>query len=437
MVADPLEHAFTDALAQLVAGDKPSRIAVAVSGGPDSMALALLTARCHANELVVLIADHGLRPESAMEAKQTQKWLLAHGIKSEILPLQLDAKKAAKQERARDARYHALTRYCHSHGIRHVLLGHHADDQAETFLLRLLAQSGPMGLAGMSARRDYDGILWLRPLLNQRKAELLDWLNAQQQPFISDPSNHNTDYTRVQLRQFLAGQPPASVTRLLALIQRFGIHRQQHEARIAELISRHIHTYPFAYATLDHAALELPDEWLADMLARLLCHISGKTQPPRREKLQRLITALRRDKKNHTIHGCLLSPAKNIWKCSPEAATQPPALPLAQALSHGRWGAYRIEGEAENPADYRIAALGPAGLAAIKRSIRPKAPFTPRILMTLPALWHLEAPILVPHIADGYQAAAKPDIAMRFAPLKPLADQGFCVLNTPSFNRKD
>ncbi|WP_081991868.1 tRNA lysidine(34) synthetase TilS, partial [Inquilinus limosus] len=133
--------------------DRPLRLAVAVSGGPDSMALSLLAARWvrqRGGQILALTVDHRLRPDSTAEAAATGASLTRHDIPHRILTWS-DAPARASQDQARRARYGLLGQACREVGIRDLAVAHHREDQAETVLLRLARGSGVDGLAGMAA----------------------------------------------------------------------------------------------------------------------------------------------------------------------------------------------------------------------------------------------------------------------------------------------
>src|SRR5580700_10131771 len=130
------------------------RLAVAVSGGADSMALALLAQRwaeARGGELTALTVDHRLREAAAGEAAQVGRWLGQRGITHRILVREDGHPRGGVQAAARDARYRLLESWCREAGVLHLLVGHHREDQAETLLLRLARGSGLDGLAGMAA----------------------------------------------------------------------------------------------------------------------------------------------------------------------------------------------------------------------------------------------------------------------------------------------
>ena len=112
------------------------KLAVAVSGGADSLCLALLTSQIA--DITALIVDHGLRPESTTEANAVQQQLIQHGIEAEVLTWRAEEKPTSNiQAAAREARYKLMADWCAANDVQHILVAHHQDDQAETFLLRL------------------------------------------------------------------------------------------------------------------------------------------------------------------------------------------------------------------------------------------------------------------------------------------------------------
>ena len=182
-------------------------VAVAVSGGPDSMALLALThewALAHGKHVHAMTVDHALRAESAREAAQVGIWITAHfpGVTHEILRRDADTITPTRlQEQAREDRYELMRAACARAGIVHLLLAHHRDDQAETFLFRLCKGSGLDGLAAMKHQSERDGLSLLRPLLGVDKARLAGTCVAYGVPYVKDPSNKNDKFARVRLRQ--------------------------------------------------------------------------------------------------------------------------------------------------------------------------------------------------------------------------------------------
>ena len=175
-------------------------VAVAVSGGPDSLALAILAdrwARSRGGAICALSVDHRLRPESGAETPPARLLAGGPGDPARRSWSGKGPKPATGiQQAARAARYRLLAQWCREHGCLHLLTAHHREDQAETHLIRRAAHSGSDGLAGMSAVRELDCCRVLRPLLGISKARLIATLAAEGQPFITDPSNCDPAFAR-------------------------------------------------------------------------------------------------------------------------------------------------------------------------------------------------------------------------------------------------
>ena len=183
-------------------------LAVAVSGGPDSLALAYLT-KCYSlkNKIKVnyYIVNHKLRKESSKEAETVKKILKKINIECKIL--NWNGKKPSKnvQATARDKRYSLLANECKKNNIKYLLLGHHLNDLFENFLIRIVRGSGLNGLISFSKNTKYRGqdLNIIRPLLNLEKKDLLYVSNEVFSFFVKDPSNINEDYKRTRIRNLL------------------------------------------------------------------------------------------------------------------------------------------------------------------------------------------------------------------------------------------
>ena len=183
-------------------------LAVAVSGGPDSLALAYL-AKCYSikNKTTVkfFLIDHKLRPESTKEAASVKKILQKIDIKCKVLSWKGKKPSRNIQSLARDARYSLLAKECKKNNIKHLLLGHHANDLFENFLIRVVRGSGLNGLVSFNKSVKYknEDLNILRPLLNLEKNDLINISKIVFKFFIKDPSNINEIYKRTRIRTLL------------------------------------------------------------------------------------------------------------------------------------------------------------------------------------------------------------------------------------------
>ena len=258
-------------------------LAVAVSGGRDSIALAVLThqwAGERHGRVLALVVDHGLRPESAGEARATCERLATLGIEAETLAWSGEKPATRIQQAARDARYRLLFEACLRHGILHLLTAHHADDQVETLAMRAARESGPDGLAGMAALVEHRNARLLRPLLAVPRARLTATLQARGIGWIDDPSNEDRRFERVRVRQ--DGRAPLAPTD----------GRSVRDREVAQAALRTLEVGPQGVALDQLAMSDLSKEITGRLLGRVVRAVAGGAYPPRRERLERAVARL-------------------------------------------------------------------------------------------------------------------------------------------------
>jgi tRNA(Ile)-lysidine synthase len=327
---------------------------VAVSGGADSLAAALLTrdwALAQGGRVVGLIVDHGLRPESPAEAEFAAATLAGLGIPPTVLTLHGLVRGPGLAARARIARHAALERECAARGILHLVFGHHARDQAETLLLREAAGSGERGLAGMPALVETPWVRRLRPLLATPPGRLRATLRAAGLGWVEDPSNQDPLQARVRARMRL-DDPGGTGTATLAecaRARRFGEQRRARDAAIADVLAQRVRLHPEGFALLR------PGPIRPDALAALLGMISGAVWPPS----SGAVAALAADPRPATLAGVRLAHAGRLgpWLL---LVREPAAMALERPAVHDSvWdGRYRLL--KEMPAGATIGAWGPA-----------------------------------------------------------------------------
>lgn len=177
-------------------------LGVAVSGGPDSVALLLLAAQALPGRVEAATVDHGLRAGSADEARDVAQLCGQLGVPHQTLLVSV--KEGNLQARAREARYDALAGWYRARGLGALATAHHADDQAETLMMRLNRESGVAGLAGIRQRSDAGGMVIVRPLLAWRRSALAGVVAGAGIVAAQDPSNHADRFDRVRMRKALA-----------------------------------------------------------------------------------------------------------------------------------------------------------------------------------------------------------------------------------------
>jgi len=195
---------------------EPDRIGIAVSGGPDSLALLLLAHAAYPRGIEAATVDHRLRPESGQEAAHVEAVCRGRGIDHTILRLEWPEHPAGNlQARARRRRYEALQSWASSRGLRWLATGHHQEDQAETLLMRLARGAGIDGLAGIRSRRPIaDGVWVVRPLLTWSRSELAFMVDHAGVEPIDDPTNRSEAHDRTRFRALLTSSdllPPARI----------------------------------------------------------------------------------------------------------------------------------------------------------------------------------------------------------------------------------
>lgn len=310
-----LEACFAAALGRLLPSGLPPHLALAVSGGADSTALAVLAShycQSRGGRVLALIVDHGLRPDSASEACLTSSRLKTLGIPSRVLTLSL-APGPAMQERARMARYQAMAMAACSAGFLYLALGHHRADQYETVAMR--GQRGPGGGEGMPAWSARNNIVLLRPLLGLQPEGLRQFLRERGVAWVEDPSNQRRCFERVRIRQDQVGRPPSQAE-----------VRVVREQTVADFLARHAVLYPEGYAVLV-AAESVPE----GALAALIRTIGGRIYAPRQEAVRRLAACLR----PATLGGVRLTKAGRLgagWLLTREPAACAPPVPAVEGV---------------------------------------------------------------------------------------------------------
>ena len=182
------------------------KFAVAVSGGPDSLALAFLSKIYSLNNKIIskfLIVDHRLRPESTNEAKLVKKVLKKHSINAEILTWYGKKPKKNIQSVARNKRYDLLIKRCKKLKINNIILGHHQDDLLENFFIRIFRGSGLKGLTSLKKKNRVSNMNFFRPLLYQKKEDLVYLSNKIFDFYVKDPTNTDEKFLRIKIRKLI------------------------------------------------------------------------------------------------------------------------------------------------------------------------------------------------------------------------------------------
>lgn len=361
----------------LILPENTKKIAVALSGGADSWALCLLAQQwCarHKAAMVALTVDHRLRPASTTEAEAVAAECARRGIPHHTLTWAHEGISSRLQEQARSARYALLIGYCKENGISALLTAHHADDQAETVLLRFAKASDVGGLAGLSPVSTVNGITLMRPLLGYTKQQLIDYVVAAGVPFITDPSNENPRFARARLRDSRSTLETEglSTANLLRLADKMRAADEALSFATARLVTSLFSISPYGTVTVPRAAMQQkPAAIIHRALLDLWRITTGSTgHPLGHDQLQQLSRfVLDRADPKITMGGMVVErTGHGILSCRELAACAGPLT--ISANSDAEWdGRFSIHNRTEHAVTVgalgvlgrdKIASLGPA-----------------------------------------------------------------------------
>ncbi|WP_424987726.1 tRNA lysidine(34) synthetase TilS [Microbulbifer sp. S227A] len=381
----------------------PARLGVAVSGGGDSIALLHVLTQCFAPgsvELFAVTVDHGLRPEAADEALRvralcddlmvphtTLRWSGWDGVGN-------------LQEHAREARYRLISDWARTRDVAVFAVGHTADDQAETMLMRLARSSGVDGLAAMPLNRTMFGITLVRPLLGVTRQELRRYLTQQGVVWAEDPSNDDTAYERVRTREALRLLAPLGIT--ATVLSEVASNMEQAREALdwySFLAARDLAEVDGGNVVFDLRQFRaLPGEIARRLLVRSVAWISGNLRGPRRAPVGLALDSIRAGR-SATLGGCTVLRHNNrVWVCREYNAIRAERC-AADKLWDRRW---QLLGP--DIPGLELRALGQDGLGECpdwRSTGRPLA-----ALVASPAVWQGERLIAAPLAgkSDGWTA---------------------------------
>jgi tRNA(Ile)-lysidine synthase len=372
------------------------KLALAVSGGPDSLALMHLAAEWRAArevgpDLHVLTVDHGLREGSRDEAMMVDRQAAALRLPHAILTWERrEEGRTALQAHARAARYGLMAGFCHAHDIPALATAHTLDDQAETFLMRLKRGSGLDGLAAIPQTGLWSGIAVERPLLDVAKARLIATLEARGIGFVSDPSNADSRFERARVRGSAGALAALGLTpEALALsARRLRRAREALDQGAESFLARSGEVNEAGYATVDlNALLAAPEEIALRALARLIATVGGGEEPVRLARLEALLASLAVNPgKAHTLGRCRIGPQKGRLGIFREMrANALPAISLEPGMRALWDNRFRIELSPEEREPVTVSALGEQGVRDLRDRFHDLATMPPLASRTLPA----------------------------------------------------
>jgi tRNA(Ile)-lysidine synthase len=305
-----------------LAWPRDARVALAISGGSDSLALMHLFAGWADDAALpkpmVLTVDHGLRPGSAADADSVVTAAHELGLIAHILAWSGEKPEGNIEDAAREARYRLMGEWCREHGIGALFVAHTEDDQAETFLIRLGRGSGVDGLSAMGPRAPYPlpgfALELMRPLLAFSREELRSYLEERHVAWLEDPMNADPSFTRVRLRKLLPLLAEAGVS--AKRIADAAAHLRRARDALDWQVEAFLARYSSAQDTVvlfDGAALkDVPREIGLRAFSALLMRVSGGSYRPRFDRLEAAFDAVTSPafRQARTLMGCKIGPPR-------------------------------------------------------------------------------------------------------------------------------
>jgi len=404
--AAPLGEGELDSLFADIAGAHV--VALAVSGGGDSLALLDCVDRWRrrrdAPAVVVLTVDHRLRPESRDEAAMVAGVAAARGMPHRTLVWDSRQPDSDVEAAARRARYALLLGATREAGAAHLLVAHHRDDQAETFLMRLSRGSGLFGLAAMRRSVQAGDVTLLRPFLDVPRSRLAATVAAAGLVPADDPMNHDPQFLRVRIRRLMPllaaeGFDPATIA---ATTERLRVAADALDAAADAAIGRHVAADDLAVAWAGQALGEEDAEVRRRVLVRVLMAVGGEAYPPRSERLEalgRAMAAHRRGRFKRTLGGTVVEWRGSRFAFYREAGRAGmPTLRLLPGTRSTFDGRFVIEAGRDLPDGLAVAALGEEGRLALGLA---DVAAPPGALAVLPAIRRGSAILAVPALGLG------------------------------------
>lgn len=270
-------------------------IAVAVSGGADSLALVLQAAEelaVFGRRIVALTVNHGLRPSAAQEAEYVGEVMRGHNIEHHILEWKGQKPATGVEEAARQARYELLSEWCGKNGVRVLLTAHHLRDQAETFLMRLQRGSGLEGLCCMREKSERNGLIILRPFLHTNPEEMREYLRKKNIRWVEDESNDDEKYLRNRIRKFLpelASATGITAEKIDTAVTNLQCAESFLERQTAAVLARDVREERGGVKSFAYSAYL---SWEPEIRFRILADLCRRLYIPRAERILRLERAL-------------------------------------------------------------------------------------------------------------------------------------------------
>ncbi|GAA5251769.1 tRNA lysidine(34) synthetase TilS [Candidatus Rickettsia kedanie] len=407
-----------------------SKIAVAVSGGSDSVALLYLAniwAEKNNIELSVISVDHNLREQSKQETYYIQN--ISNSLNRKHYSLSFDHQNnfANLQERAREGRYDLMTNLCLEFDILVLLTAHHEDDYVENFCLRLERNSGIFGLSSSNINW-YNNIQIIRPLYNIPKSELVEYLVSHNIKWFEDESNSSDKYRRNIIRQKLA--KGAGYIKAEIILQQLKINDlldNKFKQELISAIAEAVKIFEYGFAFLDLVKFDkFSNEVKVQIINFLLIIISGQFRAARFYSVEPILKLITQDVNfKNTLHGCVIKRIQNELLIYREFGKKLPESKILLDKSIIWDNRFCIMKNQETP-DCVITYLSLEDYKTIKKQLdlEPLKNLSCKnhnaILFTLPIIKILEKVIAIPHISYydndmwNFEVSFAPNFVSRF-----------------------
>ena len=351
------------------------------------------------SKLHAVTVDHGLRAEAAEEANLVQRFCASLDVPHDTLRWDDWDGRGNLQSVARDARYHHMSVWAKERGIDTITLGHTADDQAETVLMRLARRSGVDGLAGIPERTTREDVTWVRPLLAASREELREYLRSEQIGWIEDPSNENLTFDRIKARKALThlADLGIDVEGLSVVAQNMSKARAalDQETYIAARDIAHVDAGAVVFDDRDLQLL--PDEIQRRLLVQAVNWISGQRYPARRGAVSNMLSGLRKGQAGTAdgVHACRVK--GQIWVFR-ELNAVDKLHTAPDDLWDDRWRISPPSGPICDQ-ELQVRALGKHGIEQCPDWRDQGRPHV--VLLSTPAIWHGDTVIAAPLAGRG------------------------------------
>lgn len=291
--------------------EKKPIFGISYSGGVDSLALLYLLKKWldkREGKLKAFIVDHGLKKTSSNEsfvAKQNAEKL---GVKAKILKWEGIKPTSRIMETARKKRYEMIINECTKDKIINLFVGHHLDDQLETYQMRFLRNCSAIGLSSMSVSSELKEVRLLRPLINFDKKRLIETCKSNKLNWNNDPLNNDLTYERVQIRKSLMNISEKKKKTMKKKIQYFQQLKEKYEVLISNFFIKHVTFYPWGVFEIDKNKLfQEKKKNQIEFFRKILTTSSGKIYSPRYKSVNKLIENLKNNvKQRQTLHSCTI-----------------------------------------------------------------------------------------------------------------------------------